>query len=81
MVLGLMAELVSDFFIMGGMLYYLNGGRTSFNKSVGTPLRGWVRADNFWYSTNKALNKLIAYTINTGALTTYAFSPRLPGSS
>jgi hypothetical protein len=32
--LSLTAELVSDSFIMGGMLYYLYNGRSSFAKSV-----------------------------------------------
>jgi hypothetical protein len=67
----LTAELASDFFIMGGMFYYLNGGRTDFERYAIAALMMFTLTAGE-HSTNKVLNKLIAYTINSGALTTYS---------
>jgi hypothetical protein len=55
---------------MGGMLYYLNGGRTNFERYAIAALMMFTLTAGE-HSTNNVLNKLIAYTVNSGALTTY----------
>jgi hypothetical protein len=56
--------MASDFFIMGGMLYYLNGGRTSFARYVLAALTMDVTLKMMDTAQTKC-------SINSGALTTY----------